>query len=110
MATILIPTSPGVPYFKQKTRLDGRDYLLYFAYNERAERYSLSIHDESDEPLLEGLWLVALWPLLRHYRSDPRLPPGELWVSDLTGDGAPPTLDELGEGKRCELNYFEAAT
>ena len=28
MATILIPTSPGVPYFKQKTRLDGRDYLL----------------------------------------------------------------------------------
>jgi hypothetical protein len=110
MATLLIPTSPGVPYFTQKTRLDGRDYLLRFAYNERAERFSLSIYDESDEPLIEGLWLVANWPLLRHYRHDARLPPGELWVSDLTGDGSPPRLDELGEGRRCELTYFEAAT
>ena len=108
MATLLIPTSPGVPYFTQKTRLDGRDFLLRFAYNERAERFSLSIFDESEQPVLLGLLLVANWPLLRHYRADARLPPGELMAVDLTGDGSPPTLDELGEGKRVELTYFEA--
>lgn len=108
MATLLIPTSPGVPYFTQKTRLDGRDFLLRFAYNERAERFSLSIFDESEQPILRGLWLVTNWPLLRRYRADIRLPPGELMVVDLSGDGSPPTLDELGEGKRCELTYFEA--
>lgn len=108
MATLLIPTSQGVPYFTQKTRLDGRDYLLRFAYNERAERFSLTLLDESEQPILRGLWLVANWPLLRRYRADTRIPPGELMVVDLTGDGSPPTLDELGEGKRCELTYFEA--
>lgn len=110
MSTLLIPTSAGVPYFTQKTRLDGRDYVLRFAYNQRAERFSLSIYDESDAPLLLDLWLVSNWPLLRHYRSDPRLPPGELVAVDLTGDGSPATLDELGEGKRVELTYFEATT
>ena len=29
---------------------------------------------------------------------------------DLTGDRTPPGLDELGEGLRCELTYFEAET
>ncbi len=108
MGTLLIPTSPGVPYYTQKTRLDGRDFILKFAYNERAASYSLSIYDEEETPLLLGLRLVANWPLLRHYRYDVRLPPGELLVIDLTGDLSPPALDELGEGKRCELTYFES--
>lgn len=108
MATLLIPTSPGVPYFTQKTRLDGRDFILKFSYNQREERYYLSIFDEQETPILMGLKLVAVWPLLRRYRANPALPPGELWVSDLTGNGEPPTLNELGEGKRCELTYVEA--
>lgn len=108
MAALLIPTSPGTPYFTQKTRLDGRDFILKFSYNQREERYYLSIYDEQEEPLLMGLKLVANWPLLRRYRWNPALPPGEIWVMDLTGEGTPPTLDELGEGRRCELTYLEA--
>jgi hypothetical protein len=108
MATLLIPTSPGVPYYVQKTRLDGRDYILRFSYNERIQRWYVGICDEEGTPLLLGLKLVANWPLLRHYRHDPRLPPGELMAVDLTNDGSPPTLNELGEGKRVELTYFEA--
>jgi hypothetical protein len=108
MATLLIPTSPGVAYFTQKTRFEGRDFILKFAYNSREERYYLHIFDEQEEPILMGLKLVANWPLLRHYRYEPRLPPGELMAVDLTGDGSPPTLNELGEGKRVELTYFES--
>ncbi len=108
MAVLLVPTTPGAPYHSQKTRLDGRDYVLRLAYNQREERWRLSILDEEEQPILIGLKLVANWPLLRHYRFDPRLPPGEFFAMDLTGNGSPPTLDELGEGRRVELTYFEA--
>jgi hypothetical protein len=101
----LIPTS-SAPYYTQKTKLDGRDFVLRFSYNQRIERWYLSIYDDEDTPLRLGLKLIANWELLQHYRYDDRLPPGELWVMDLTPDGSPPTLDELGEGKRCELTYF----
>lgn len=106
MAVVLIPTTPGAPYHTQKTRLDGRDYVLQFAWNEREARWYLSLFDEEEQPLALGIKLVANWPLLRFYRFDPRVPPGELMVVDLTGDGSPPGLDELGAGKRCELTYF----
>lgn len=96
-------------YTSQRTRLDGRDYLLRFAYNEREERWYLSLYDEDELPVLQGLKLVANHPLLKAYRSNPDVPPGELVVADLTGDNSPPTLDELGEGRRCELLYITAA-
>lgn len=107
MAVLLVPTSPGVPYYSQTTKLDGRDYLLRFAFNEREAAWRLSILEPDETPLLLGLKLVANWPLLRHYHHDPRLPPGELMVVDLTGEATVPGLDELGEGKRCELTYFD---
>ena len=107
MAELLVPTSPGVHYYTQKTKLDGRDFVLRFAFNERESAWYLSILDEEETPLLLDLKLVANWPLLRHYRYDPRFPPGELMAVDLTGDGAPPGIDELGEGKRVELKYFD---
>ncbi len=109
MALIVIPTSPGVPYFRQKTNLEGRDFVLDFSYNQRIERWYLSIFDEEETPILRGLKLVANWPLLRHYRYDIRLPPGELMALTQDGSTAPPTLNELGPGKRAELVYIEAA-
>lgn len=108
MATQTIPTTPGDPFYSQTTRLDGRDYVLHFAWNQREERWYLSIHDEEDAPIVQGLKLIANWPLLRYYHSDSRVPPGEIIVVDATGDGSPPLLDELGPGKRCELTYTPA--
>jgi hypothetical protein len=103
---LTIPTAPGVPFYTQRTRLDGREYLLRFSWNEREERWYLAIADEAEVVLVLGIKLVANWPLTRFYKFDPRLPPGELMVSDLTGTGTPPGLDDLGVGKRCELTYF----
>lgn len=109
MALIVIPTSPGVPYFRQKTKLEGRDFILDFAYNQRIARWYLSIFDDEETSLVRGLKLVTNWPLLRHYRYDTRLPPGELMALAQDGSHAPPELDELGEGKRVELCYLESA-
>jgi len=106
MAVIEIPTSTDTAYRSQKCRLDGRDFVLRFSYNEREDRYYVDILDEEETPILRGLKLVSNWRLLRHYHHDPRVPPGELMATDLTGDNSPPSFGELGIGKRVELTYF----
>jgi hypothetical protein len=110
MATKLIPNIPDTAYSRQRTRLDGRDYVLEFAYNEREDRWYLTILDDEETPLVCGLKLVTNFPLLRRYKANPDVPPGELMAIDLTGNRAPPSFAELGEGRRVELTYFEAAT
>jgi hypothetical protein len=109
MSTLLVPTVPGTPFHVVKARLEGRDFLLHLSWNQREERWHLSIHDDEDTPILAGIKLVTNWPLLRHYHFDLRVPPGELMAADLTRDGSPAALDELGIGKRVELTYFESA-
>lgn len=102
---LLIQTSVD-PYYSERVRLDGRDYILQFAWNQREERWRLSLFTDRDEPLVRGLKLVTNWPLLRYYQFDARIPSGELYVVDWTGNGTPPLLEELGEGRRCQLLYF----
>lgn len=108
MANLLfIPTSPGVPFYTQRTKLDGRDYNLRFSWNERLERWALDILTANDDPIAVGIKLIARWPLTRFLHWDERMPPGDLVVNDVTsGDGAPPGLFDLGEGLRCELIYI----
>ena len=110
MAALLVPTTPGVPFYTQKTRLDGIDYILGFRYSQREDRWYLSIYDSEEKPILLGLKLVANWPLLHAYRFNPLVPPGELMASSLGPDDSPPGLNELGEKLRVQLIYFEAGT
>jgi len=109
MALLIIPTTPDVPYYRQKTNLEGRDFILEFSYNQRIERWYLAIYDEAETVLLQGLKLMTNRPLLRHYHYDKRLPPGELMPIAQDGSHEPPTLSELGPGKRVELCYLESA-
>src|ERR1700733_16174280 len=105
MASYFIIATSADPYYSLRTRLDGRDYNLRFAWNDREERWYLSISDDQDNLLLAGIKLVANTPLIRYYHSDPNVPPGEFWVIDQTPDGSPPGLVELGENSRCQLVY-----
>jgi hypothetical protein len=102
---LIIPTRED-PHYQQRTRLEGRDYVLTFQFNQREARWYLTLADEAEDPIATGMKLLANWRLLRPYRYDPRTPPGELIASDISGDGSPPTQLELGEGKRCELLYY----
>lgn len=104
----IIPTRED-PYYPMRVRLEGRDYILDFDYNQREERWYLSIADEEERPIATGIKLIANWSLLHPYRYDSRCPPGQLTVSDISGNGSPPTQLELGEGKRCELLYWTRA-
>lgn len=105
-AIISLPTHDGAAYYSQRCRLDGRDYTLRFAWNQREGRWYLTLLDAEDNLLVSGVKIVSNWPLLRYYQYDPDVPPGELMAQDATGDNSPPGFDEMGIGNRVELVYF----
>lgn len=105
MAKLLLPVTPGVPFQRSRVTLDGREFILDLQWNEREERWYLSISDEEGAPILMGRKLVCEVPLLVYYLGDPRVPPGDLRVIDMTHDYSPPGLNDLGAGLRCELTY-----
>jgi hypothetical protein len=105
---ILIPTETDVPLYEQRVTLDGRDYLLLFDYNQRNDRYYLTISAVDGAILSRGHKLVtgtAIGPRI----ADRRMFRGALIVQTTTVDDSPPGFGELGEEKRCQLYYVSEA-
>lgn len=99
-----IPVSKDVPNYTQRVTLDGREYLLGFDWNDREQRWYLSISTVDETPLAMGIKVIANWPLLRKFTDD-RLPPGVLMAADLSPEGGePPGFSDLG--RRVKLHYF----
>lgn len=101
----LIPTT-DYPRYSQRVKLSGVDYLLKFHWNSRSGRWFLDLYSDEEERIVMGIALTVNRPLFLRHHFDPRVPPGELFVVTTTDDQTAPTLDELGEGKRCELTYY----
>lgn len=109
MAAQTIPILDDEPFFDQTTNLDGSDYLIKIRYNQRAERFYLSLFTAEGVEIAKGAKLVCNWPLFQ-YCVDPLKPAGALIVVPANADDDdPPKLGELGPGKRCELVYVTAA-
>jgi hypothetical protein len=102
----VIPTLEGEPNYTMRVRLDGRDYNLRLLWNERTQRWHLSIYGDEQEPLAIGIKVVTNWPMLRYLQWDARLPPGELFAIATTSDDSPPGFYDLAPDKRVQLIYF----
>lgn len=102
---VYIPV-PGDPYSTQRITLDGRTYTIWLAWNQYVASWHLSLFDVEDKPIVCGLRITTGWPLLRYYRYEPRIPPGEFLAQSLTPDRSPPGFEDFGIGKRVELIYF----
>lgn len=109
MSQLVIPTTAD-PFQQQTVQLDGIKYVMSLSYNQREERWYLSLADDEGAPIVSGLKLQANWGLFWRHRYNVKVPPGELMAMATTTDKSPPTLLELGEGKRCQLTYFEHST
>ena len=107
---VIVPTQADVPWYRQRTTLDGRDYVMSLRWNERNGNWYMDLHDQDDVPLAVGVKLVANNPLMRSY-IDERLPPGMLMVVDMEGNGdvsgRDPGLCHMGV--RFKLFYYSAA-
>lgn len=99
----------GRPFFRERTVLDGREYVLDFRWSQRAERWWLDIRAANGDLLAGAIKLVLHQPVIRPLRgSAAGLPPGELVVLDQRPTPAPPGLDDLGV--TCLVAYVEAGT
>lgn len=71
------------PYFTEDVLLDNAPYRFRFLWNTRASRWTMSVYDLSDVPLVEGIAIALDQEMLGQY-PDRGLPPGELWAVDGT--------------------------
>jgi len=94
------PALENTTAFIQETELDGTTYRMTFRWSAREQTWYLDITDTSDSPIAMGLRLVEGALLLR-YITDPRRPPGELFV-----EGTP---TETNLGTDAFLVYADAA-
>jgi hypothetical protein len=107
MAIFRIPTAadPTLANYRQRTTLDGRQYVLRFRWNVRGAYWTLDVNDLDDHPIASGIKVVTGVPLLRLV-TDTRRPPGSIMAVDFTGKGEAPGLTDLGRG--VVLYYFDA--
>ncbi len=97
MALEILTLAPSVPSYRQRTVLDGKEYVLELSWSAREERWYLDLRDLRGTLLVGSIKLVVNWPLLAPFHTVEGVPPGELYVLD--GRTAPrdPHLHELGD-------------
>ena len=110
MALFAIPCSPpattGIATWKQRTQLDGVDYILAFAWLVRDGHFLMHMYDQDESPIALGIKLVPTWDLLRTV-IDVRRPPGRIVLWDIANTGADPAFDTLGV--QFQLRYYDLA-
>ncbi len=108
MTVLIIPTFPSLPSYRQRTVLDGVEFILDFRFAERERRWYLDIRKSTGQLLSGAIKLVSNFEFLASRRVSADLPAGELMVVDLRPTPADPGFDELGDV--VQLIYREAST
>jgi hypothetical protein len=104
MSTRLIRVTGRTGKFQQAVPLEGETYTFLFRWNDRVSRWFLTIRDDAGADLITGKKMVADVPFHQHGTVE-GLPPGEIWVLDLTDSGIDPGLRDLGD--RVRLMYVD---
>ncbi len=106
MSQVVIPMS-DYPAFTQNVVLDGNTYRFSFSWNGRGEFWSMDIADANNIPLLSGIRLVILFPLLAQHKED-GLPAGQIFVLDTNPNTAfiEPGRHDFTSGRKLQLIYW----
>jgi len=104
MQTIPLPT--GAAFFAQRAELEGTSYILDFSWNARQAAWFMSVFTADGDPLVRGITCVSNRLLLRRYKSNVDLPPGDLMMLDPTRTIDVPDFEQFGTS--VTLTYFLA--
>lgn len=102
MSGIVIPVTPEFVSWRQRTALDGVDYLLDFDWNDRDSTWLLAMRKADGTLLRAGAVIDVIRPLLPSPTLD--MPQGIMVAIDLSGDSTRPGLNDLGT--RVLLKYY----
>lgn len=104
-ALLEIPLPNNESRFKIRTILDDIELIFKIDWNERAQRFQMSIYDASENALAEGLCMNINTEILERFTID-GLPNGELMLYDTSKTNTEAGLNDLGD--RCKLIYQTA--
>jgi hypothetical protein len=86
--------------------LSGKRYKLNISWNTLMDGWVMAILDTDDKLILGGIRLSIGSYLLTKYRAScPNLPPGDIWVQDLTGKYETAELTRNNFSTRFKLCY-----
>lgn len=88
--------------FEIRTSIDDVEYVLFFYWLERQERWCMDIKDANGDDLTLGIVLNVDRELIRQYTIE-GMPSGMLFLMDMTDAHEECGIDELGD--RCKLIY-----
>jgi hypothetical protein len=100
-----MPIRADLPAYTFQLALEGTLYNFEFRYNERMERWLMDINDENQSPLLKGIPVQTDFNLIERFKDD-RLPPGEFFAIDESGEGKQPSREDFGND--VKLFYIES--
>lgn len=83
------PTRNPRPAMRFRVQLDGTWIGMRLAYNGRADVWTIDLYDDAGTPIVLGVLAVEGHDLLRLWRHR-AVPPGQLFVVDLTGQQRTP--------------------
>lgn len=105
MGFFTLPISSDEGYYSFDVELEGEIYIFYLRYNNRAEKWVISMYDSNEDPIFQGLYLVLGYDYFNSF-YDSRLPSGNLVLVNIESANEEPTRDNLGTN--CKLLYYEA--
>jgi len=97
-------TTYNAPSFTMTLTLEGNYYVFRFDWNERDTCWLLSIYDVDGNVIIGNTKLVVDYELIALHKEK-GMPPGLLFLIDMSGNGEPCLYDDLGV--RCKLFYVE---
>ena len=54
-------------FYSYQVSLEGQGYIVEIKYNERAETWYMSLFDQDNNPIVQGIALVPRFPILKDY-------------------------------------------
>lgn len=86
---------PDSPASTQRITIEGLTYFIYLAYNSRQESWELTLHNEDNEPLVEGIKLIPDQNITKRFLWVDRFE-GDIVISIYNATAEPITRDNLG--------------
>lgn len=67
---VSLPLYDNESYYKYSIALEGTSFRLQFLYNNKMQRYTLTLSTSDDEVIVEGVGLVPNYPIMANYVID----------------------------------------
>jgi len=99
-------TRKDLPAYYYTVALDGINYTISLKFNDRMNKWMITLGDSEGNDIVSNVPVVVNWPLFDRFRFD-GIPPGTVYAYDTSGQNLDPERDELGD--RVRLFYLPVA-